>query len=123
MYFKPLKQYCSFIMFCHVFFSQSRTNIPKEVMSFPDFPFAKHLPSFVHHTEVRKYLEQYCDHFRLWDHIQVKKIILVVAQFLHFLNTLFLHVQHEERDIIIIDIIINYLTELLISLFMTSQST
>ncbi|KAI2662743.1 Flavin-containing monooxygenase FMO GS-OX-like 5 [Labeo rohita] len=47
-----------------------RTNIPKEVMSFPDFPFAKHLPSFVHHTEVRKYLEQYCDHFRLWDHIQ-----------------------------------------------------
>ncbi|KAG9274256.1 dimethylaniline monooxygenase N-oxide-forming 2-like [Astyanax mexicanus] len=47
-----------------------RTNIPKEVMSFPDFPFAKHLPSFVHHTEVRKYLEQYCDHFNLWDHIQ-----------------------------------------------------
>uniref|UniRef100_A0A8C2BW65 Flavin-containing monooxygenase n=1 Tax=Cyprinus carpio TaxID=7962 RepID=A0A8C2BW65_CYPCA len=47
-----------------------RTNIPKEVMSFPDFPFAKHLPSFVHHTEVRKCLEQYCDHFRLWDHIQ-----------------------------------------------------
>ncbi|XP_053485031.1 uncharacterized protein zgc:77439 isoform X1 [Ictalurus furcatus] len=47
-----------------------RTNIPKEVMSFPDFPFAKHLPSFVHHTEVRKYLEQYCDHFRLWDHIR-----------------------------------------------------
>lgn len=70
-------------MFCHVFFSHTRTNIPKEVMSFPDFPFAKHLPSFVHHTEVRKYLEQYCDHFRLWDHIQVKKKILV-AQFLHF---------------------------------------
>lgn len=49
----------------------ARTNIPKEVMSFPDFPFAKHLPSFVHHTEVRKYLEQYCDHFHLWDHIRV----------------------------------------------------
>ncbi|XP_036404506.1 dimethylaniline monooxygenase [N-oxide-forming] 2 [Megalops cyprinoides] len=47
-----------------------RTNIPKEVMSFPDFPFEEQLPSFVHHTEVRKYLEKYCDHFRLRDHIQ-----------------------------------------------------
>ncbi|KTF75211.1 hypothetical protein cypCar_00027095, partial [Cyprinus carpio] len=72
-----------------------RTNIPKEVMSFPDFPFAKHLPSFVHHTEVRKYLEQYCDHFRLWDHIQVKKKILVVAQFLFLkYSHLFLNDQH-----------------------------
>ncbi|XP_066578791.1 uncharacterized protein LOC136768466 isoform X2 [Amia ocellicauda] len=47
-----------------------RTNIPKEVMGFPDFPFDKSLPSFVHHTEVRKYLEKYCDHFRLSDHIK-----------------------------------------------------
>ncbi|XP_059360682.1 uncharacterized protein LOC132098625 [Carassius carassius] len=51
----------------HSMYRDLRTNIPKEVMSFPDFPFAKHLPSFVHHTEVRKYLEQYCDHFRLWN--------------------------------------------------------
>ncbi|KPP71664.1 dimethylaniline monooxygenase-like, partial [Scleropages formosus] len=55
-----------------------RTNIPKEVMSFPDFPFDKHLPSFVHHTEVRKYLEQYCDHFHLRDHIQFGTIVDLV---------------------------------------------
>ncbi|XP_028843955.1 flavin-containing monooxygenase FMO GS-OX-like 4 [Denticeps clupeoides] len=47
-----------------------KTNIPKEVMSFPDFPFERDLPSFVHHTEVRKYLEKYCDHFQIRDHIQ-----------------------------------------------------
>ncbi|KAJ8416805.1 hypothetical protein AAFF_G00326830 [Aldrovandia affinis] len=52
-----------------------RTNIPKEVMSFPDFPFEEHLPSFVHHTEVRKYLEKYCDHFRLRDHIQFATMV------------------------------------------------
>ncbi|KAL4631387.1 flavin-containing monooxygenase FMO GS-OX-like 4 isoform X1 [Arapaima gigas] len=55
-----------------------RTNIPKEVMSFPDFPFDKRLPSFVHHTEVRKYLEQYCDHFRLRDHIQFGTMVDLV---------------------------------------------
>ncbi|XP_041093415.1 flavin-containing monooxygenase FMO GS-OX-like 4 [Polyodon spathula] len=47
-----------------------RTNIPKEVMAFPDFPFEKRLPSFVHHSEVRRYLEQYCQHYRLREHIQ-----------------------------------------------------
>ncbi|XP_063043056.1 uncharacterized protein LOC134437500 [Engraulis encrasicolus] len=47
-----------------------RTNIPKEVMAFPDFPFDDHLPSFLHHTEVRKYLERYCDHFKMKNHIK-----------------------------------------------------
>ncbi|XP_031441259.1 flavin-containing monooxygenase FMO GS-OX-like 4 [Clupea harengus] len=56
-----------------------RTNIPKEVMSFPDFPFESHLPSFVHHTEVRKYLEKYCDHFKIRDHIQFETTVDVVV--------------------------------------------
>lgn len=68
--FKTVLQF--FIALLSILSSLDRTNIPKEVMSFPDFPFAKHLPSFVHHTEVRKYLEEYCHHFRLWDHIQVQ---------------------------------------------------
>ncbi|XP_039603315.1 flavin-containing monooxygenase FMO GS-OX-like 4 [Polypterus senegalus] len=52
-----------------------RTNIPKEVMAFPDFPFDKHLPSFVHHTEVRKYLNQYCDHFGIREHIKFHRLV------------------------------------------------
>lgn len=63
----PLNRQWFFWCYCF-----HRTNIPKEVMSFPDFPFEKRLPSFVHHTEVRKYLEQYCDQFRVRDHIKVE---------------------------------------------------
>ncbi|KAG6921731.1 hypothetical protein G0U57_005540, partial [Chelydra serpentina] len=29
-----------------------RTNLPKEVMAFPDFPFDPSLPSFLHHSDV-----------------------------------------------------------------------
>lgn len=34
-------------------------------MSFPDFPFPSHLQSFVHHSEVLKYLQSYASHFDL----------------------------------------------------------
>lgn len=56
-----------------------KTNIPKEVMSFPDFPFESHLSSFVHHTEVRKYLEKYCDHFKIRDVIQFETSVDAVV--------------------------------------------
>ncbi|XP_076145846.1 uncharacterized protein LOC143128054 [Alosa pseudoharengus] len=52
-----------------------RTNIPKEVMSFPDFPFENHLSSFVHHTEVRRYLEKYCDHFKIRNRIKFETTV------------------------------------------------
>ncbi|XP_068215073.1 uncharacterized protein [Palaemon carinicauda] len=42
-----------------------KTNLPKEAMAFPDFPFPKGEESFIHHTEVRSYLESYCDHFNI----------------------------------------------------------
>uniref|UniRef100_A0A673L7Z6 Flavin-containing monooxygenase n=1 Tax=Sinocyclocheilus rhinocerous TaxID=307959 RepID=A0A673L7Z6_9TELE len=38
-----------------------RTNLPKEIMMYPDFPFDDHLPSFLHHTSVQQYLEKYCE--------------------------------------------------------------
>lgn len=42
-----------------------RTNLPKEVMAFPDFPFQEQAASFLHHSLVLQYLNDYCDHFRL----------------------------------------------------------
>ncbi|XP_069757926.1 uncharacterized protein [Narcine bancroftii] len=39
-------------------------------MGFPDFPFEAHLPSFIHHTDVRSYLEKYTDHFEIQPHIK-----------------------------------------------------
>ncbi|KAM8972541.1 uncharacterized protein RCH25_018276 [Pelodytes ibericus] len=47
-----------------------RTNLPKEVMEFPDFGFDPSLPSFIHHTEVLRYLEGYTDKFGVRRHIR-----------------------------------------------------
>ena len=42
------------------------TNLPKEVMQYPDFPFPPQTSrSFLHHTEVNEYLENYVKHFDL----------------------------------------------------------
>ncbi|XP_053239964.1 uncharacterized protein LOC128411558 isoform X1 [Podarcis raffonei] len=49
-----------------------RTNLPKEVMAFPDFPFDPALPSFLHHSDVLAYLESYAEHFGVYDHIQFR---------------------------------------------------
>nr|CAD7395052.1 unnamed protein product [Timema cristinae] len=38
-----------------------RTNLPKEVMGFLDFPFHPTDQSYVHHSDVLKYLENYCN--------------------------------------------------------------
>lgn len=57
-----------------------KTNLPKEVMAFPDYPFPESLPSFMHHTDVLKYLEDYCSHFNLEKYIKFKtKVDLVKA--------------------------------------------
>ncbi|XP_007887552.1 flavin-containing monooxygenase FMO GS-OX-like 4 [Callorhinchus milii] len=47
-----------------------RSNLPKEIMGFPDFPFDTQLPSFVSHNDVRSYLEQYTDQFGIRSHIK-----------------------------------------------------
>jgi len=46
------------------------TNLPKEVMAFPDFPFKATLPSFMTHTDVKEYLELYANHYNLNKNIQ-----------------------------------------------------
>ncbi|XP_063305745.1 uncharacterized protein LOC134603577 isoform X1 [Pelobates fuscus] len=47
-----------------------RTNLPKEIMEFPDFSFDPSLPSFIHHSEVLRYLEEYTDNFNIRPHIR-----------------------------------------------------
>lgn len=49
----------------------NRTNLPKEVMMFPDFPFDSRLKSFMPHQEVQRYLEQYCQSHYIQPHIKV----------------------------------------------------
>ncbi|XP_029303457.1 flavin-containing monooxygenase FMO GS-OX-like 4 isoform X2 [Cottoperca gobio] len=47
-----------------------RTNLPKEVMMFPDFPFDPQLSSFLPHQEVQRYLEKYCHEHHIWPHVR-----------------------------------------------------
>lgn len=56
-----------------------RTNLPKEVMAFPDFPFSKQSDSFLHHTEVLRYLEQYAEANNLYQYIQFDTQVVSVC--------------------------------------------
>ncbi|XP_053320848.1 uncharacterized protein LOC128492350 [Spea bombifrons] len=56
-----------------------RTNLPKEIMEFPDFSFAASLPSFIHHAEVLRYLEEYTDRFGVRPHIRFNCCVTSVA--------------------------------------------
>lgn len=65
-----------FTAVCYAFVSLNmlsvfRTNLPKEVMMFPDFPFDSHLPSFLTHWDVQQYLETYCKSHDITPHIKV----------------------------------------------------
>jgi len=39
-------------------------------MLFPEFPFPDDVPSFLHHSAVRKYLEDYASHYNLSQYIR-----------------------------------------------------
>lgn len=51
----------------------NRTNLPKEVMMFPDYPFDPKLNSFLPHQEVQRYLEGYCQSYNILPHIRVSR--------------------------------------------------
>ena len=52
-----------------------RTNLPKELMLFPDFPFKEDLPSFVGHAEMLEYLKLYAECYSLHKYISLRNII------------------------------------------------
>ncbi|KAF5904830.1 flavin-containing monooxygenase FMO GS-OX-like 4 [Clarias magur] len=52
-----------------------RTNLPKEIMMFPDFPFDSHLPSFLTHWDVQQYLEAYCKRHDITPHIKFNTMV------------------------------------------------
>jgi len=65
-----------------------RTNLPKEVMAFPDFPFPENKEtSFIHHSEVLEYLETYEKHFGVDKHIKFNTLVSKVNPVLSEENT------------------------------------
>lgn len=54
------------------------TNIPKEIMSYPDFPFKTHETSFVSSEEILKYFHLYAETFDLCKHIKFQHLVMRV---------------------------------------------
>lgn len=54
------------------------TNLPKEIMHFPDFPFPSQERSFIPASDVNNYLKLYADNFRLQGHIKFQHHVLRV---------------------------------------------
>lgn len=55
-----------------------RTNLPIECMSFPGFPFPKGEKSFAHHSVILKYLESYCQYYKLHNFIKFSTRVALV---------------------------------------------
>ncbi|BFG05462.1 senecionine N-oxygenase [Drosophila madeirensis] len=55
-----------------------RTNLPKEVMGFPDFEIPKNEVSYVRSDEICDFLNQYADHFRLKQYIRFNSYVIRV---------------------------------------------
>lgn len=55
-----------------------RTNLPKEIMGFPDYPFPSSSHSFILSDEVLSYLLSYAEHFKLNELIKFKKYVVHV---------------------------------------------
>ena len=72
-----------YLLFSFLFID--RTNLPKEVMCYPEIPFDLALPSYVTHEDVRRYLEQYADKFDLLQCIKVNKHIAEIIQLVSFI--------------------------------------
>jgi len=58
-----------------------RTNLPKQAMAFPDFPFNSSLPSFLKHSDVYDYLVDFCDEYKLKDHIKFNNYVRDIKLF------------------------------------------
>lgn len=48
-----------------------RTNLPKEIMGYLDYPFPDGNRSYISHCEVQGYLEKFAQDFQLSKYIQV----------------------------------------------------
>lgn len=65
-----------------VLYKSLRTNLPKEAMAFPDFPFSQNnLPSFIGHEDMRRYFEDYARHFDVLGLIQFNAFVENVSPF------------------------------------------
>ncbi|XP_071438870.1 senecionine N-oxygenase [Hetaerina americana] len=56
-----------------------RTNLPKEVMGFPDYPIPAQEKSYLVSAEILKFLENYAKDFKLYDHIKFFHLVTSIT--------------------------------------------
>ncbi|CAD5110826.1 DgyrCDS189 [Dimorphilus gyrociliatus] len=57
-----------------------KTNLPKEVMAFQDYPFPPHLSSFLRHSDVASYLSDYAEFHQLKKYIKFHSFVKSVGK-------------------------------------------
>lgn len=63
--------------FCELLTLGTRTNLPKEVMGYPDFTYSPYIQnSYISSEEVLKFLNAYADHFQLRSHIHLQHEVI-----------------------------------------------
>jgi dimethylaniline monooxygenase (N-oxide forming) len=65
-------------------YQKLHTNLPKELMAFPDFPFPTHEKSFVPANDVNDYLNLYADNFKLRQNVKFEHQALRVTPMMNF---------------------------------------
>lgn len=60
----------------HYFFIGSRTNLPKEIMGFPDFPIPESEHSYLPAKDMLAFLQLYADKHGVTRHIKVRALSL-----------------------------------------------
>ncbi|XP_017124354.1 senecionine N-oxygenase [Drosophila elegans] len=80
-----------------------RTNLPKEVMGFPDFEIGQNAVSYVRSDEICDFLNNYADHFELKKHIKFNTYVIRVVQRNSKWQVLFKNVVTNKVDILYFD--------------------
>eukprot|EP00057_Strongylocentrotus_purpuratus_P034525 XP_795573.2 PREDICTED: dimethylaniline monooxygenase [N-oxide-forming] 2 [Strongylocentrotus purpuratus] len=63
------------------------TNVSKEMMSFSDFSYPRHVPPFLTSDDVLQYLQNYAEHFNLLKHIHFNTTVIEVTKAVDFKET------------------------------------
>lgn len=56
----------------------NRTNVPYQIMEYPDFHYPNDIISYPSHSDVLKYLNSYAEHFDVKRHIQFSHLVIRV---------------------------------------------
>ncbi|EDW74760.1 uncharacterized protein Dwil_GK15848 [Drosophila willistoni] len=61
-------------------YTNLRTNLPKEIMGFPDYEIGENEKSYIKSEEILDFLNQFADHFELRNHVRFNSYVIRVLK-------------------------------------------